>query len=281
MESAQQTCLLPRINHQILVGSARIPKMRKNHIPRKELTPFLVEFARRLISAGISLPQLQASLQIAFVRAASEGAKLRNARLNQSALAAMTGLNRGQIRSILKATPSDSRAPDRLRSLVRGWTTDEEYLDSTGRPLVLPMRGKRTSFESLVKKYGGDITPRALAKELQRQNFVTSTSHRVRLKNADPKDPKLRNLGQFAVALAEALSSPHSSPGSTELRVSSAHIEFETPTRKGKAILRRRATQGLQAFASDSGRSRQGSQQYAKALGLTENAKCQKSLFCL
>src|SRR5262245_58118785 len=75
-----------------------------------DLIGFLVEFARLLLAAGISSDQFSKLTQLAYLRAASSDARFSNDRINQSAVAAMTGLNRTQVRSLLKkerATPKN------------------------------------------------------------------------------------------------------------------------------------------------------------------------------
>jgi hypothetical protein len=88
----------------------------------------------------------------------------------------MTGLTRKEVRRVrekiengdlsvvVKSTP--------LSELLHRWHADSEYLDSAGRPVVLPFSGEGVSFSSLARKYGGDIPPGAMRTELKRVGAV-------------------------------------------------------------------------------------------------------------
>jgi hypothetical protein len=60
----------------------------------------------------------------------------------------------------------------RAERVLRGWWTDSEFCDASGRPSILPLRGARRSFAALVTRYSGDPRPRTLIKELLRVKAV-------------------------------------------------------------------------------------------------------------
>jgi len=43
--------------------------------------------------------------------------------------------------------------------VLQGWITDPAYHDRDGVPKPLPMRGGDVSFEGLVRRFAGDVTP--------------------------------------------------------------------------------------------------------------------------
>jgi hypothetical protein len=62
-------------------------------------------------------------------------------------------------------------------------------MELNGKPSKLPMRGAVASFESLVRRYGGDVTPVSVLTELQRRGVVSiGRDGTVVLKSARPSD---------------------------------------------------------------------------------------------
>jgi hypothetical protein len=88
----------------------------------------------------------------------------------------MTGLTRKEVRRVrdkinlgeqsvvVKTTP--------LGEVLHRWHSEEEFLDPSDRPAVLPFAGEIRSFSSLVKRFGGDIPPGAMRTELKRVGAV-------------------------------------------------------------------------------------------------------------
>jgi hypothetical protein len=54
----------------------------------------------------------------------------------------------------------------RASRVMNGWLTDPEFVSRGGRPRPIPLKGERGSFQALVKRYSGDIPPRAMLDEL-------------------------------------------------------------------------------------------------------------------
>src|SRR5688572_27036192 len=79
----------------------------------------LSELARYLVAAGVPFPRFAGISRFAFFTAASQSAKFGNDRLNQSAIAAMTGLTRVQVREFAKQlTPELPHTKDRLEDVI-------------------------------------------------------------------------------------------------------------------------------------------------------------------
>lgn len=215
------------------------------------LMEFLVQLCRLLVESGVSLAKVQRDLQSAYIRSAQEGALLGNKRVNQSALAAITGLNRTKVRAILRGRSASTNPFDRLGYLVLAWGSDPEFLGRTGKPRTLPVKGAEKTFESLAKKHGGDITPQALLGELERLKFVAVQEGKVKLTASGRRAQQTRGLRNLSQALSQALAPPAERGRSKSLGVQSVHIEMDGLSRKSRAIFRRRSAQGLQAFVAD------------------------------
>jgi len=104
----------------------------------------------------------------------------------------MTGLPRGEIKKILDSKDSVAgMSQDNLpaRRVLAGWHDDPGFLDSSGMPLVLPIFGKRRTFERLVEKYGSGLPVRAMLDELIQLNAVEQI-----------QDQKLRPLARVPIS---------------------------------------------------------------------------------
>lgn len=233
------------------MSSPRSKSIQRSSTSNAALTELLSQFARILIDTGVSLAQVQQLLQVAYVRAAEESAVLRNKRINQSAIAAMTGLNRTKVRSILRDTATQAQDLDRIGGLVRAWTTDPRFRLRNGKPRSLYIRGRDPSFEKLATRYGGDVTPQALLRELKRLGYVAAANNRVRLLRSNPQLSRGRELTDLCAALAQALEPPYSRASLSSVGVTDAHLLIERLTPKARAIFRRRSEQALHAYMTD------------------------------
>src|SRR5688572_22924849 len=100
----------------------------RNDAVEATLVEFMTEFARHLVAAGIPSARFCGIARVAYFAAATEHARFSNDRLNQSAVAAMTGLTRSQVRRFAKqSSPSAPSSRDRLGVLIDGWSTDASF----------------------------------------------------------------------------------------------------------------------------------------------------------
>jgi Family of unknown function (DUF6502) len=219
---------------------------------KNSLVEFLTEFARYLLAAGVSISQFQGAAQLAFLQAAAANARFGNARVNQSAVAAMTGLTRTQVRTMLRAPNNAASAREsRAEQMVRGWLSDPVFTTAAGNARVLQRSGRGPSFAALARKYGGDVPPRALQAELLRQGFIRMQGTRLALSSAARRTREPAELGHLAVALARLISRTEGPPGKGQLRLLSAQAVYEAPVAAGRVLLQRRVHQGLKAFVTD------------------------------
>ncbi len=151
----------------------------QDDIQRQILGAFLLALrpiARIFLRFGMGYREFSDIAKTAFVDVATSEYGLRGRPTNISRVAVMTGLTRKEVRRVrekiekgdlsvvVKSTP--------LSEMLHRWHADNEYLDSAGRPVVLPFSGEGVSFSSLAKKYGGDIPPGAMKTELKRVGAV-------------------------------------------------------------------------------------------------------------
>ena len=126
---------------------------------------------------------------------------LRGRPTNVSRTALLTGLDRKEITRIRArldegaVSPEPTHRQDRIARVLTGWYQDGDYLDDSGRPVVLPLEGAEPSFETLVKRYGGDVPAITILRELQRVEAVRQDAaggvevlrRNYRLDTADPE----------------------------------------------------------------------------------------------
>lgn len=152
---------------------------------QQALYSVLKALARVALRYGISAGAMGELIRRAYVDAAEEDLLKEGKKPLASRLCALTGLYRKEIVR-LKALPpfEDSVLDDRYNRsarVVTGWIRDTEFLTKRGKPAVLTMDGTG-SFQSLVRRYSGDMAPRAMLEELERLHVIQITAqNRVRL----------------------------------------------------------------------------------------------------
>lgn len=141
------------------------------------------------MQAGLGANEFAAAVKLAFIRAAAAGSA-RKGKLNVSAISVATGLTRKEVRSLLEVAREQPRLPARSTSqqrttrVIQGWRTDPAFLDRAGNPATLAIKGAGSSFEVLVRRYAGDVTPMSVLSELERAGAVARVkSGRVQLRS--------------------------------------------------------------------------------------------------
>ena len=175
------------------------------------MVPMLVPLVRLFLRAGLGAGEFALASKLAFIRVAAENATIAH-RLNVSAIAASTGLTRKEVRALLSLLGSSGPLPRRDISrqrtvrVLQGWITDPGFHDREGVPKPLPMRGGDVSFEGLVRRFAGDVTPVSVFRELQRAGSV-SRSHnglvRLRKQSTRQRGYGSEVLGEIAMHVAD------------------------------------------------------------------------------
>jgi hypothetical protein len=132
-----------------------------------------------LLRLGINAPRAERLLRIAFVQAAEAYARNQGIRVNQSQIATLAGVNRIDVRKLLRALPAKFSAPqtpiNRLDVVLAGWRRDTKYCNRRGQPRALSHKGKDSDFSKLVKAYGRDVTSKSVLQELLRVGAIIKT----------------------------------------------------------------------------------------------------------
>ncbi len=189
--------------------------------PTLSLSAILLPIARLLLRNGFGAGELTYAAKQASVEAALLEVIPLGSRVNISHLSVATGLTRKEISSLLgrglrpKSMPSKSALEQRAWRVLRGWHGDPKYREANGRPAALPFAGKQRTFSSLVRRYGGDVTPRSVFRELERMKVVSRTATgalRLHPKALDSRSLLMEQLLDVARAFrdfAATISSEH------------------------------------------------------------------------
>ncbi|MGA2397944.1 MAG: DUF6502 family protein [Steroidobacteraceae bacterium] len=144
-------------------------------VVRKALLQLLEPLTAFVIDAGLSAGDLNLLLREASVRSLARRQLENSPRINISGIAATTGIPRAEISRILKQNNEGRRADRRQQStnrILAAWHGEPKFIDRNGQPAILKIYGRGTTFESLVKSFGGGIPPRAVLDELLRARVV-------------------------------------------------------------------------------------------------------------
>jgi hypothetical protein len=145
-----------------------------------------------MIKNEISHSEFNEIAKQSYVSVAYSDFAIPNRKKTFSRAAVLTGLSRKEVVRLMKGEESNLSPPkvriNRAARVVTGWLSDTDFTDTAGKPRILPLRSEyakqpgELSFASLVERYSGDITARAILDELTRLNIASiKDNHHVRL----------------------------------------------------------------------------------------------------
>jgi Family of unknown function (DUF6502) len=167
-----------------------------------------------MFDAGITVREFCRLVRERAVRSAAARIARESGRSSNSRVAIVTGLARAEVARILNVEQISSR--ERLeqhpaRRVLAGWYDNQRFLGADGDPAVLPIFGRRTSFEQLVAMHGGGIPVRAMLDQLTQVNAVEILAkQRVKARSRVPifkgmTSTAIANVGERAGDLLETL----------------------------------------------------------------------------
>lgn len=217
-------------------GATYIPNAMQEH-PNKLNNVFfalLQPLARLFLRFGRGYREFSELSKAAFVTVAAEDYGVHGRPTNVSRIAAMTGLTRKEVSRIRKriderkAAVTDRGTP--LQEVMSAWRSFDEFLSAGGEPAILPLTGKRGSFQSLVRRFAGDIPEGAMRKELQRIGAVRLSGQTIELCPPSPdiegaEERMVRQLeaGPHALLVALANDAVNNNGGDSESLEHAAH----------------------------------------------------------
>ena len=155
--------------------SQRLSEQRSTH-GDPLLAQALENLASVLLRLGINAPRAESLLRTAFVHAAEAHVRSQGARVNQSQIATLAGINRVDVRNVLRTKSAGRAIPlsqhSRLERVLAAWRRDAKFLNRSGRPRPLSYRGKNSEFSRLVRRYGRDVSAKSILEQLLRIGAV-------------------------------------------------------------------------------------------------------------
>ncbi len=107
-----------------------------------------------------------------YVEVAAAEFSLPGRKQSVSRISVITGLSRKEVSRVRGLdAPDDAVAVERYNRAARvisGWVRDPAFIEPAGGPARLPFEGGGSSFSTLVKRFSGDVPPRAILDELVR-----------------------------------------------------------------------------------------------------------------
>lgn len=143
-----------------------------------------------MFDAGVTVREFNYLVRERAVHTAAERVARESGRSSKSRVAIMTGLARSEVGRISRTSVPYIRSRSGqhpARRVLAAWFENTQFLSAGGEPAVLPIFGKKRSFESLVRIHGGGIPVRAMLDELTQINAVQLLAdQRVRARSRVP-----------------------------------------------------------------------------------------------
>ncbi len=143
----------------------------------------LYPLVRILLRNGIPSDALTELVRKTYVDVAEAEFGLEGKRQTTARISVITGLNRKEVARLRgDALANDDRARwNRAATVLGAWLRDEDFQDANGDPQSLSFDEGNPSFVALVKKYSGDMQPRAIADELLRVGAIEEMEGKLQM----------------------------------------------------------------------------------------------------
>jgi hypothetical protein len=180
---------------------------RLNEALSQAVLRILHALARLLLRHGMPLRTFVALAKRAYVNIALREFGIPGRRPSMSRAALLTGLTRKEVQRLADAPEElggeSYAAHSRAARVVAGWVRDKAFQDAEGEPRDLEIDTGTGTFADLVRRYGGDVPPRAVLDELMRVGAVARIpDDRVRL-NARVYIPRASEAGKLMILGAD------------------------------------------------------------------------------
>ncbi len=158
---------------------------------------------RVLLRYGVPFQAFADLAKRVYVEVAREDFGIPGRKPTTSRVAVLTGLTRKDIQKLIEsASGPDTDAAERYSRAARvvsGWIRDRDFSGADAQPFSLPLDGANGTFADLVRRYSGDMPPRAMLDELLRVGAVEKLEDgRVRLV-ARAYIPRTSNSDKLAI----------------------------------------------------------------------------------
>ena len=126
--------------------------------------------ARILLRNGVSFSTFSDLAKWTYIDIAAREFGIEGRKQSTSRVSVITGLSRREVMRVRKLPRPDITAStekhNRAARVIAAWRRESDFLDSNGNPALLPMEGRGASFSELVRRFSGNVPPRAILDEL-------------------------------------------------------------------------------------------------------------------
>ncbi len=183
-----------------------------NQVLSSAVARLLRPLVRVLLSNGFSFKSFVELARRTYVDVAMSELAIPGKKQTASRVSILTGLTRKEVQRILKKdaaleTTTGERY-NRAARVITGWVRDSQFTDAGGEPAVLPVEDATKGFNTLVRRYSGDMPARAVLDELLRVGAVERASDgRIRLlaRAYVPRASQLDKLGILGTDVADLI----------------------------------------------------------------------------
>ena len=132
--------------------------------------------ASMLLKCGMTWKEFSDLSKSSFVEAATDEYGINGRPTNISRVSILTGISRKEVKRqrdlLLNEAPVDKGKTTDATRVLSGWHQDPHYVDESSSPRLIPENGPAPSFKTLCQRYGGDIAPQTMLKELLNTHSV-------------------------------------------------------------------------------------------------------------
>lgn len=154
---------------------------------------------RMLLRNGVTWQEFAELGKEVFVQVARDDYGIQGRPTNTARVALITGLGRREVTRVkgvlLGERAREDSPPSRISQILSAWHLDPQFLDTSGRPSVLPATGDGHSMATLLRLHAGDSPHGAILKELEELDLVERTAAGFRVLSRDyirsPTDPDM------------------------------------------------------------------------------------------
>jgi len=126
--------------------------------------------ARILLRNGVSFSTFSDLAKWIYIDVATKEFGIEGRKQSTSRVSVITGLSRREVMRVRKLPRPDVTASterhNRAARVIAAWRRENDFLDAKGKPALLPMEGRGATFSELVKRFSGNVPPRAILDEL-------------------------------------------------------------------------------------------------------------------
>lgn len=154
------------------------PATRLSNVLNESVVRALRALARVLLRHGLALPAFVELAKRAYVEVALNEFAIPGRKPSLSRAALLTGLTRKDVQRLAdeagagRETASPILPENRAARVASGWLRDADFHDEAMQPGALHFDRGDNSFSALVRRYSGDVPPRAVLDELLRVGAV-------------------------------------------------------------------------------------------------------------